>query len=468
MFDLIFTGRLLPGADPRHARLRLTAFFRLTDPADVELFFRGGEVILRRALPQAEAQSLCERLIAGGLDCRLQERDAAVRERERDPEPAPEPDPGIRPGGDAATLSAAPPNLFQIRSDRPRQRVPDADAAQLRFLASAMGTGIAGVVFAAAMLTRLFWWSPGDPVSGPESIVAAADGTLYMLAANQVLVHNRGGGELGAVSAEALGLSDIDRLLDAAAGALYLSAAQAGDQPVARRPWRCTLEAASGSGKCAPLTARALAVESLAGSGLSDALFAVTADWQLLRISDGAAREHAILADSAVAPRLINHRGLLLVNSGEGPGLGVYRPDTAAFGQQLDEILLLHPEAVAREQQRVVDFALTAETSWVLLADDRTAGLYAFDATWAPLQAVNLPNGFVPAHLASWRDRLLVYTPEALQVQRVRPDGQVEAPWFPTVFARWRRGLDWSPRGGGKCLHWFYSHWESPWPRAQC
>ena len=210
--------------------------------------------------------------------------------------------------------------------------------------------------------------------------------------------------------------------------ALYLSAAQAGDQPVPRRPWRCTLEAASGTGKCAPLTAQALAVESLAASGLSDALFAVTVDWQLLRISDGAARERAILADSTVSPRLINHRGLLIVNSGTGPGLGVYRPDTAAFGQQLDKILLLHPEAVAREQQRVVDFALTAETGWALMAGDSTAGLYAFDATWAPSRAVDLPRGFVPAHLAIWRDRLLVYTPDALPVQRVRPDGQVEAP----------------------------------------
>ncbi|HBO13582.1 MAG TPA: hypothetical protein DD491_12415, partial [Halieaceae bacterium] len=87
MSDLTFSGALLPGADPRRARLQLTALFRLTDPDAVEPFFRGGRVTLRRGLTPAEAERLCERLRAAGLDCEVSP------EPETEPETEPEPVP---------------------------------------------------------------------------------------------------------------------------------------------------------------------------------------------------------------------------------------------------------------------------------------------------------------------------------------------------------------------------------------
>lgn len=380
----------------------------------MEPFFRGGKVTLRRALPRSEASELCERLIAGGLDCHLVQRGT--------PEPAPEAQPGL-----AAAETAPPPNLFQIRSDLP-SRDTSADVSQLRFLATALATGLAGIALLAAVLARTFWWTPTHPVSGPESIVAAADGTLFMLAGNRLLVHNRAGSDIATISAGELGLESIGRLLHASDGGLVLSGTASDAAPSALRPWRCALGDAAIDVSCTPLTSGPLALESAAASRLGDALFAVTAAHELVRVGAGEVRARMPLPQGKATPRLVNHRGLLLVNTSEGPGLGIYRPDAGAFGEQVDEVLLMHPGAIAREQDLVRDFAVTADLRWALMAGNGTVGLYAFDATWAPAEAASLPMASAPEHLATWRDRLLLYTPAALKVERVSPAGRVEAP----------------------------------------
>ncbi|MEQ8515310.1 MAG: hypothetical protein RIC38_06880, partial [Chromatocurvus sp.] len=387
---------------------------RLTDPAAVEPFFLGGAVTLRRALPQQEARDLCDRLIAGGLDCHL----VATFE------PAPE----LKSEPPGSVASAPPPNRFQIRSDPPSPEACDDDSQQLRFLATAVGTGLAGIALLAAVLVRLLWWSPTSPVDGPQGIAAAADGTLYMLAGNWLLVHNRAGSSSARYSAGDLGLRAIDQLLHVRDGMPVLSATAAGADPAVRRLWQCSLTAPGDAPACTALTDEPLAVDSLAASGLTDTLFAITADSALVRIATGRLQERAQLAEINPSLRLVNHRGLLLLNNSEGPGLGVYRPDAGAFGEQLDEILLLHPEAIARKQNRVSDFAHTATARWALLSSDSATGLYGFDDSWAPAQAVMLPAIPAPQRLATWRDRLLVYTPESLRIERINAQGSIEAP----------------------------------------
>ena len=56
--------------------------------------------------------------------------------------------------------------------------------------------------------------------------------------------------------------------------------------------------------------------------------------------------------------------GLLFINSSEGPAISVYRYEQSAFGKQLDEILLLPPPALEREQTRVRDFTRAGDTWW--------------------------------------------------------------------------------------------------------
>lgn len=412
----MFSGGLLPGTDARQARLRLTAFFRLEDPAAVEPFFRGGAVTLRRALPEAKARMLCEKLVAGGFDCHLVATAAPVTE----------PAANRRPAGRAAP--APPPNLFQIRGDHSRQDAADGESAQLRFLAMAVTTGVAGVALLVAILARLAWWAPALPVTGPDSIVAAADGTLYMLAGNRLLVHNRAGSSVAQYSAAALGLETVDRLLRVRDGMPIVSATIAGAHPAARRLWQCSLGPGTDEPACTALTDEPLAVESVATSGLAGTLFAITSAGQMVRIAKGIVQERVDLPRENPAPRLINHRGLLLLNNSDGPGIRVYRPDAAAFGQQLDEILLLHPAAIARGHNRVRDFAYSTGARWALLSGDRGTDLYRFDVDWAPAQVVTLPATIRPQYLATWRDRLLAYTPDSLRVERINPEGQVEAP----------------------------------------
>ena len=407
----MFSGNLLPGADARQARLRLTAFFRLTDPPAVEAFFLGGKVTLRRSLPRSEAQALCERLLAGGLECHV------VATSEPEPE------------AKESMASAPPPNRFQIRSDQHGLEAGDDDVLQLRFLAAAVITGVLGLALAAAVLARLLWWSATPPVPGPQDIAAAADGTLYMLAGNRLLVHNRAGSSTAQYSARELGLRAIDGLLLVRDDRLLVSASGAGAERAVRRPWRCSLAAAEAPA-CTPLTDEPVAVASLAASTLTDTFFAITADNALLRIVKGRVQERMAVPYRTRSPRLINHCGLLLLNRSEGPGLGVHRPDAAAFGEQLDEILLLHPEAIARRQDRIRDFAHNIGAGWALLTDDGDGGthLYRFDADWAPAQAITLPPTPEPRRLAAWRDRLLVYNPDSLWIGRINPEGRVEAP----------------------------------------
>ena len=67
-------------------------------------------------------------------------------------------------------------------------------------------------------------------------------------------------------------------------------------------------------------------------------------------------RDGKILARAAIEipahPVLRLHAGLLLINSPQGTGVGVFRYETSAFGQQLDEIPLLPPAALEAGQSR--------------------------------------------------------------------------------------------------------------------
>jgi len=385
----------------------------------VEPFFGNAAVTLRRALPKAEAQQLCERLAAGGLECHL----LAQPEPEPEPEPEPKPEQAIE-----LLESAPPPNRFQIRSDTPSVAGTDAASLQLRFMATALGTALAGLLLAVALLTRFFLWSPSSPVTGPDNLASAADGALYMLAGGRLLVHDRAGSSTASYSATDLGFQTIPALLSVRGNKPILSASVLDDPATSVRPWECAIGDDAQTPACKALTAEPVAVETLAASRLTATLFAINDARELLRLASGTIDRRMPLPTNNDSVRVINHRGLLLINNSDGPAIGVYRPDAAAFGQQLDEILLLHPGAIAREQNRVVDFALTATGNWALLTNGTDTHLYRFDENWAPAAEVALSSLPTSSRMTRWRDRLLVYAPDRVQVQRVSPDGRLEAP----------------------------------------
>jgi hypothetical protein len=136
-------------------------------------------------------------------------------------------------------------------------------------------------------------------------------------------------------------------------------------------------------------------------------------------------------------PVLRLHGGLLLMNSTEGPGVSVLRYEDSAFGQQLDEILLLPPPALQAQQSRVGDFIWSGNAWWASLynPDSGSIGLYRFDSEWNYLDQVVLPAATGPLQLSSWGTKTLVSDRRQLAIQRFNAQGAVEAPFVSTQLA---------------------------------
>jgi hypothetical protein len=422
--DLTFSGALLPGADPRRARLQLTALFRLTDPAAVEPFFRGEPVTLRRGLPADEAERLCERLRDAGLDCQVSPAPRAEPkpepepepEAKPEPEPEPEPKPGAKPSRapQPATPQPATPNLFQVRPDVPAALTDE--AAQLRWLAAL----IASVVLAAALIAVTFAGlrgSPPAPVAGPVATGVDGAGQLYLLTRDAILLHDRAGHDLLRLDAKRLGLSDLaPPFFVGGDGSLVL---RARGEDGALAPWQCA--PAGGACQVLPVVAPLRAV-----AGSRDGQLHVLDGTGLLLLKEGAARARVALPVTAPAPRLLSESGLLYL-AAEGTMVGVHRPDPASYGEQLDALLLMAPAFAATA---VRDFAFFAEQWWALLEDEAgTVALHRFDTRWAPRGAVPLPADFDARELQPWGRQLLVLDPDSPALQRVDSEGRLGAPF---------------------------------------
>ena len=108
-------------------------------------------------------------------------------------------------------------------------------------------------------------------------------------------------------------------------------------------------------------------------------------------------RDGAIVAraDAVFAQQLVMrlHTGLLLMNSATAPAISVLRYENNAFGQQLDEILLLPPGVEDLDKLRVGDFLWSAGAWWVSLhhPESGNVGLYRFDEEWNFIDEVSLP-----------------------------------------------------------------------------
>ncbi len=158
---------------------------------------------------------------------------------------------------------------------------------------------------------------------------------------------------------------------------------------------------------------------------------------QLLKVT----RDGQIVARATVPlpghPVLRLHDGLLLMNSAGGPGISVLRYEDTAFGQQLDEILLLPPAAQMADQSRVGNFLWSGNSWWASLQDPESGSiaLYRFDNEWNYLDQVALPDDTGPLQLASWGEKTLVSDPGRPALQRFSAQGAVEAPFVPSQLA---------------------------------
>ncbi|MEQ9463466.1 MAG: hypothetical protein RJQ10_07375 [Haliea sp.] len=466
-FNLSFRGEILPGHDPEAARRNFSRLFAIRDPQRIEQFFSGTPVVLRRNLDPTKAASWQLRMRGLGLQAELikhiKETEAPVppppAPRQAPPAPAPRQVPPAPPPPQAAPTPAprrAPPEPTPQRPSTARAARPgvaikplhpprsgarwapnpytlrpyQAGTAQRQRPLQAARLKQAGAVVALVALLALGLVVAGlrmlpPPAPVPQLIAAASQrgGGDLMLATSDLLIqHDRSGAEQETLLLRELGFTgELAGLVWESPQTLLLLA----DTSAGGNLYRCQLQQrqcrllADESG---PLQATAVTVIPASGR-----LILADSARSLLSLHDTRGRQLASSETPLPArPILRVQDGLLLVNSTEGPGISVLRYEARAFGQQLDEILLLPPAALAAGLAVTRDFARSGDQWWATLEHPETgaAGVFRFDKLWNTLAEVTLPAEHDPGALVPWGTRMLVLDPNQRQLLRFSAQGE--------------------------------------------
>ena len=333
------------------------------------------------------------------------------------------------------------PNLFSLQ---PFRNTPDIRARadqsrqRSRYIFSSALLALAALLILGARFLSL---PATQPITGASALAVDPQSRPVLLAGNTLLLHDRSGIGTTTLQLDALGIAALQAPMafNAAGDLLALGRLQAEDAAQGEAPaqlLRCDLV----ESRCQAFSA-ALADSTVAGfviHPLDGAVFlADAAAGRLLKVS--AAGELLLAAEATLPDRpvLRLQSGLLFINSAAGPAISVFRYDDSAFGQQLDEVLLLPPGAVQAEQSRVRDFVWTPDSWWASMYNPETnsAGLYRFDAQWNVLQQLTLPAGAAPEQLARWGEKTLVGDARRVPILRFNNQGDSEVPLVSDLLA---------------------------------
>jgi hypothetical protein len=332
------------------------------------------------------------------------------------------------------------PNLYSLT---PFRNTPDirARAAQSQGLTRRAFIGAAGALTLALLVSARLFTLPGESLTvGAEAIVVSPREHPLLLAGDHLLRHDRAGASVADLGLDELGLTALHTPMAFDSSGQLLATGQlanmpaGADKPAPAQLLRCDLDGpgcAVFPGQLAATTISALAIHPLDG-----ALFVADSDsGELLKLSaDGEVLARTAL-DLPAKPVLRLESGLLLMNSHAGPAVRIFRYEDEAFGQQLDEVLLLPPNADLAGFTGVRDFIWNGEHWWVLLeqAGENTAQLHRFDAQWQFVDSPALAGGSQPTELAGWGKRVLVADPSRIPIQRFNSAGASEAPLVSTA-----------------------------------
>jgi hypothetical protein len=329
---------------------------------------------------------------------------------------------GSRNRAGAANLYALQPfrNSAQVKA-RPAEAVARARR----------GTSWAALLLASLLVVMAVYISlpPIQPVTGARAVALMPGSGPLLLAGDQLLLHDRAGVNSGSISLESLGVTELSGPMRFGSEQELLAPGRLLDQQTGEsRLLRCTL----GNQVCTDFApdlpawrGGALTVHPSTGM----AVLADTESGSLTLVDkDGAVMASADIEMTA-QPVLRMDSGLLFMNSVAGSAISVLRYDQAAFGQQLDEILLLPAPALAAEQTRIRDFILAGEQWWVLMdnPDTGSSGLYRFDARWTYLGEARLDPGSQANQLVNWGEKVLALDPAQVAIQRFEARGGREA-----------------------------------------
>jgi hypothetical protein len=323
------------------------------------------------------------------------------------------------------------PNLFSLRPFRNTPGIRDRAVVSNRAMRIAYTVAVISLVVAAALAARLATLPAATQLAGPNGMITAPQDRLLLQAGPHLLMHDRSGVSISQLSFDSLGVAGLFQPMafDRAGNLLATGEITTASTPKTGPLLRCDLTARACEAFAAELAGTvisALTVHPIDGS----LFIADNSAGELIRLDS----EGFVLGRTSIElpphPILQLDSGLLLINSALGPGISVYRYEENAFGEQLDEVLLLPGAGNAKEINRVTDFVRNGEYWWAILekAQGTTTGLYRFDSQWQFVDRPTLAMGTRPVQLANWGGRTLVRDPTRVEIQRFNRLGAVEAP----------------------------------------
>ncbi|MEO0436229.1 MAG: hypothetical protein AAF098_04915 [Pseudomonadota bacterium] len=331
------------------------------------------------------------------------------------------------PGRKGVLKAGQAPNLFALRPALQNEKTEArAEKAQLR----AMVSGAIASALLLVLATISIRFPPPPPAPEPAGALAAASTSgnrLHILTPNALLEHERSGLALGRISAGSLGLSRLEPPL------LFLDENRILVGAVTNDGIRGLFDCRLQQGVCEYQPGLAADGRSLAlaRSYLGDAVYSLNDVGALVRISDGKLETAPTpIQLSPQRTRLLLIDGLLHVPAPEGPLLGVYRPDAARLGEQLDALFLLVPIPEDGTVERIHDVAASTEHRWALI--ESSAGkmhLFRFDRAWGNAKLISSEPLARDSYLLIWRERPLVFHSSQPTAERFSPSGAAEVPF---------------------------------------
>lgn len=343
--------------------------------------------------------------------------------------------PATAPAAKPRRRQPGAPNIYSLSPFRNTPQVRNRSVEARRRMRNGMKLAVAALAGLLFLGGRFLSLPAPEILSGAGAVAVDPGLRPVMIAGDRLLLHDRSGTGAGEIEFRTLGLSALQAPIAFEPGGDLLGMGRLAGAPGAAgtgapQLLRCTLDPPV----CRPFAPATAGVRAgaLAIHPLTRAVFAADVNsGQLLRFNaDGELQASAPLAMPA-QPVLRLDSGLLFMTSSQGPAISVFRYEDDAFGRQLDEILLLPPQAVSAEQSRARDFLWSGGSWWVTLDNPETgsAGMYRFDAQWDYLEQVALAPGEHPGRLIAWGEKVLLHDSGQLPLQRFNAQGGREAPF---------------------------------------
>jgi hypothetical protein len=338
-------------------------------------------------------------------------------------------------GAGRSSKQTGAPNFFTLRPFRNSAKISQR-AARSQSIKQVASTASLVTFLALTVLTIRFITLPEPAgISGASAIFSNQKSQLLLHADDTLLLHDRAGVKSTAIAFHALGLPQNTAVLAFTTDdKLLLNPVEPGSTASTDND-RVTLASCDiEQSMCQPLQlpavieqASAVVIEPRTGAlyiadALAGEIFKVSSQGELIAWAT---------ATIASQPTVRLHDGLLFMNSAVAPAISVFRPDNQAFGEQLDEVLLLPPAAVDSQQTQIQDFVWSADHWWVTIANPDTgrASVYRFDEQWNYVSRPSLQDGIEPKQLLSWGDKTLILDSQRRDIQRFNARGEPESPF---------------------------------------